>query len=617
MTDVAEILQDAGIKLASIAPGKHSATCPKCSAQRQPHHRRIKCLGVKIDEQGVCWRCNHCGWSGPERGSGGNSHARGFAATYDYCDADGILRFQKVRYPEGHEPRFRMRRPNGAGGWAWGAKGVDTKLLYRIDEVQEAIALHRDIAIVEGEKDADALWAIGIPATCSAFGASNTDKPKWYREHSEQLRSASIIVFNDNDAAGYAHADATCRLSLGIAKRVRALDLKPHWSHIPVGGDISDWLDAGHTREQLDALMLRAPDYGDGPHQARDQTHTKAPTPLTLASAEALQSMTFPRIKYVVPGIIVEGLTLLAGKPKIGKSWLLLHTAIAVARGGFTLGDIHCIEGDVLYCALEDNLRRVQSRMTKLLGIAQPWPKRLHFYCEMPRLTEGGLDVIKNWIKAAEHPRLIIIDTLAMVRAPKKKDQTQYDADYNAVVELRTLANKHGIAVVVVHHLRKMDADDAFDTVSGTLGLTGAPDTVLVMKYDRSGSRTVVLQGRGRDLVEIEKAVSFNKDTCVWTITGDVPDVRSSAERKAVLTAMQEIGGEASVSAIAASAELKRANVRRMLARLAEKGNVQRCGRGKYKLAVDEHDGCSPVKKQPTTRGESAGDEDVVESDGN
>src|SRR5262249_46978416 len=112
-------------------------------------------------------------------------------------------------------------------------------------------------------------------------------------------------------------------------------------------------------------------------------------------------------------------------------------------------------------------------------------------------------------------------------------------------------------------------------------GTNRCADTILVMKYDRGGSGTVVLHGRGRDLIEIEKAVSFNKDTCVWTVTGNVPDVRSSAERKAVLTAMQEIGGPASVQAIAASAELKQANVRRMLARLAEKGSVQRCERGK------------------------------------
>lgn len=86
---------------------------------------------------------------------------------------------------------------------------------------------------------------------------------------------------------------------------------------------------------------------------------------------EELQGMTFNPIKYVVPGVIVEGLTIFAGKPKFGKSWLLLHAAAAVARGGFTLGNIHCKEGDVLYCALEDNQRRLQGRMATLIGMGQ------------------------------------------------------------------------------------------------------------------------------------------------------------------------------------------------------------------------------------------------------
>jgi hypothetical protein len=228
------------------------------------------------------------------------------------------------------------------------------------------------------------------------------------------------------------------------------------------------------------------------------------------------------------------------------------------------------------------SLRRLKSRLQKLIG-EQPWPKRLMFWCEMPRLTEGGLDMIKNWIRNVEHPRLMIIDTLAMVRTPKKKEQTQYDADYAAVLELRTLANEHGIAVVVVHHLRKMDADDAFDTISGTLGLSGAPDTVLILKRDHSG--TVVLHGRGRDLTEIEKAVTFNRETCVWTIAGDLSEVRGSAERKAVVAAMQEIGDAASARDIAAYTRLKTVNVHKMLQRMVGEGTVERPKRGKYALA--------------------------------
>jgi predicted transcriptional regulator len=299
--------------------------------------------------------------------------------------------------------------------------------------------------------------------------------------------------------------------------------------------------------------------------------------------AEALKAMTFAPIKYVVPEIIVEGLTLLAGKPKMGKSWLLLHTAIAVASGGFTLGDIHCIEGDVLYCALEDSLRRLQSRMTKLLGISQPWPKRLHFRCEMPRLSEGGLDVIKQWIESVDHPRLIIIDILASVRSPKKKEQTQYDADYDSVVALRTLANERGIAVVVVHHLRKADADDAFDTISATLGLTGAPDSVLVLKHDSTGN--IILHGKGRDLLEIEKAVTFDRESCLWRIAGDAAAVRRSSERAAVLEAVEEAGQPIGPNDIAAVTGMRAGNVRRLLAKLAKEGVIQKAGYGRYRTA--------------------------------
>jgi RecA-family ATPase len=296
--------------------------------------------------------------------------------------------------------------------------------------------------------------------------------------------------------------------------------------------------------------------------------------------------MTFAPIKYVVPGIIVEGLTLLAGKPKIGKSWLLLHAAVAVAANGFTLGELHCIEGDVLYCALEDNERRLQSRLTKLLGVSRDWPARLFYYCQLPRLAQGGLDAIRRWIKSKPHPRLIVIDTLAMVRAPKKRDETSYDADYAAVLELRALANEAGIAIVLVHHLRKADADDAFDTVSGTLGLTGAPDTVLILKRDASGA--FVLHGRGRDLVEIEKAMTFDTETCIWRIVGDAAAVRRSSERTAIIDAIEEANEPVGPNDIAAATGMKAGNVRRLLGKLVKEAAIKKAAYGRY-LTVRPH----------------------------
>jgi AAA domain len=297
--------------------------------------------------------------------------------------------------------------------------------------------------------------------------------------------------------------------------------------------------------------------------------------------AEELETMTFAPIKYVVPGLFVEGLTLFAGKPKTGKSWLLLHTAIAVARGGFTLGEIHCKEGDVLYCALEDSKRRLQSRMTKLIG-SQGYPRRLSFRCEMPRLSVGGLEVIRDWIASRPDPRFVIIDTLAMVRAPKKQDESTYDSDYAAVMELRKLANETGVAIVVVHHLRKADSDDAFDTISGTLGLTGAPDTIMVLKRD--APEAYVLHAKGRDLIEVEKAMSFDRDACIWRIEGDAIVIRRSNERQAVLDAITEAGEPVGPNNIAAEIGVRAVNVRKLLSKLVKEGVVEKMAYGKYRM---------------------------------
>jgi hypothetical protein len=312
---------------------------------------------------------------------------------------------------------------------------------------------------------------------------------------------------------------------------------------------------------------------------------TEPPKPASALNAKRLNEMVFGPIKYVVPGYIVEGLTLFAGKPKVGKSWLLLHVAFAVAEGGFTLGNVQCEQGDVLYAALEDNLRRLQSRLTKLFG-TNDWPARLDFVCEMPRLTEGGLDFIKSWIEGAERPRLVIIDTLAVVRPPNRKEQGTYDADYAAVKELRDLALKYGIAIVLVHHLRKAEADDPFDTISGTLGLTGAPDSIMVIKRDSSGT---TLHAKGRDLIEIEKAVKFDPGTCAWVVLGEAGAIKKSTERSVIVNALEEAGSEPlTPNQIAAHTGMKPVNVRRLLAKLLADGVIKKASYGKYTLAARE-----------------------------
>src|SRR5215471_989351 len=188
-----------------------------------------------------------------------------------------------------------------------------------------------------------------------------------------------------------------------------------------------------------------------------------------IKTATTLQTMTFPLLKYIVPGLIVEGCVLLAGKPKAGKSWFSYDVALAVASGRFCLGDKKCEEGDVLYLALEDNDRRLQSRATKLLPtFAGIWPERFNFQTHWPRANEGGIEAIDQWCEAHPGARLVVIDVLAAFRAPSTNKTNAYDQDYAAVSQLQKLAARRAITIIIVHHTRKGVSEDPVEEISGT-----------------------------------------------------------------------------------------------------------------------------------------------------
>jgi hypothetical protein len=466
------------------------------------------------------------------------------------------------------EKKFYQRRPDGNGDWI--ENQGDRRVLYRWPE----LIAHPDATafITEGEKDSDRVASLGLCTTTVANG-------NWDGVDVSCLAGRDVIVLEDADKPGVKKAAAAAVVLRPLAKTLRIVRLSGHEITAEKHGkDVSDWLDEDPTRAAKFAEVCF-----DAPIWAPEPTNKANGTNGSIAvNAAEINEMSFDPIKYVVPGYIVEGLTLFAGKPKLGKSWLLLHAAIAVARGGYTLSDVHCNEGDVLYCALEDNLRRLRSRLEKLLQTQIGWPKRLNFNCEMPRLAEGGLDYIREWLEKAERPRLVVIDTLAMVRMPNRKDQTAYDADYACVKDLRALAHKYNVAIVLVHHLRKAEGDDVFDTISGTLGLTGCPDTIMVIRRDTGGT---TLHARGRDLPDIEKAVTFNPETCVWTVLGNAGTIRQSDQRSQIVEALAEAGGTPlGPNQIAAVTGMKAANVRYLLGRMKADGIVRKVAHGKYEL---------------------------------
>ncbi len=253
MRTAADILHEHGLRTSSTAPGRYYVTCPKCSAARKTAaHKHAKVLGITIDDEGVHFGCSHCGWKDGGYYNGKASNGRGrddFAAVHEYGDENGTVIGRKARNWPGKEPKC---------WWIGGTNGRRMPL-YKLAELIEALAAEHTIAIPEGEKDVDNLRAIGVPATCNPDGAAEPgQRPKWRQEYSERLRDADIVIIPDHDPQGYAHADAIACMSTGIAKRIRILKLAEHWAQCPEGGDVSDWLKAGHTREDLDALIAQA-----------------------------------------------------------------------------------------------------------------------------------------------------------------------------------------------------------------------------------------------------------------------------------------------------------------------------------------------------------------------
>jgi hypothetical protein len=306
----------------------------------------------------------------------------------------------------------------------------------------------------------------------------------------------------------------------------------------------------------------------------------------SVVTAEVLRTKQFPAPQIILPGLICEGVTILASKPKVGKSWLALDVCIATAANRFTLGSLRPKTGDVLYLALEDSQRRLQRRVDRILSaVSEAWPARLAMATEWRRVDEGGLDDIREWCDGVTEPILIVIDTLAKIRSAKGSNKPAYDVDYEAVAGLHKIANRRGIAIVIIHHTRKMGADDAFDTVSGTLGLTGAADTILVLDK-RAGA--VTLHARGRDIEESETALQFNKETCRWTILGAAGEVHRSNERSRIIEALTGASDGLRVTEIKALAEFsRRGAVDVLLSKMVKAGEIERLGRGLYGLPSD------------------------------
>jgi hypothetical protein len=320
-------------------------------------------------------------------------------------------------------------------------------------------------------------------------------------------------------------------------------------------------------------------------------------------TATDLMQMELPEARFAVNNVIPEGLSVLAAKPKLGKSWLALNLGNAISEGGVAVGAIDVEAGDVLYLALEDNKRRLQSRLNKMLsaqlGVA---PARLTLVTRCPRQHEGGIEFIEEWLGAHPGARLVIIDVWMKFRPPKKAGTDDYEQDYAHAAQLKALADKYQVAILVVAHCRKMDAEDPVDSVRGTLGLTGACDGVLVMKRER-GQHDATLFVTGRDIEERELALRFDPQYALWSILGDAEEFRITGDRSAVVQLLKKAGKPMKPSEAAPLLGKTLQTVKQLFWRMDQAGQLKAMGNGYYCI-TNAHE-LSPVSPQSPPSPES------------
>ncbi len=302
----------------------------------------------------------------------------------------------------------------------------------------------------------------------------------------------------------------------------------------------------------------------------------------TSWTAADIMAMEFTPPKWAVPGVLSEGVNLLCGPPKVGKSWMSLGLGLDVAMGGKAFGAIDVDQGPVLYLALEDTARRLQNRLGKVLA-GRAAPAGLTLATECPPLPQGGDQAIAAWLDRNRDARMVIIDVFAKLRGNSAPGASAYDADYAAVGRAKRVADDYGVAFVLVHHVRKAGSDDFLTEVSGTNGLAGAADATLVLKRARNQGDGA-LHVTGRDVDESEYALTFNADAGAWQmLDGPAEDHQIGDTRAAILRWLRQTPGS-TPKAVAEGIGLKADTVRQTCTRMLADGQLAAVPGGRYRV---------------------------------
>lgn len=262
-------------------------------------------------------------------------------------------------------------------------------------------------------------------------------------------------------------------------------------------------------------------------------------TCLDYLSADEVMDMQFSEPVFIVEKLISKGLHILAGPSKAGKSWLALWMAHRITLGQ-PIWDFPSHQGEVLYLCLEDPLDRVQRR---LVEVTDGHTGRIWIATESEMMGNGFEEQLTGFLR--EHPQVnfVLIDTLQKIR-DMKFEHYSYAGDYRTMTILKSIADRFGIAIVLIHHTRKAPSSDPFDMVSGTTGLMGCADSTFVMLKENRLANSATLDATGRDIENLHFDLRFSDETMCWELIGSNRDQQDLPKHDQVLRIVRQFMDE-------------------------------------------------------------------------
>ena len=302
----------------------------------------------------------------------------------------------------------------------------------------------------------------------------------------------------------------------------------------------------GFDYKVKDEIPEPPPNFWEGAEEFEDIAFNK-PTPpkkhkLEIITGDDIFFSEDIPINWAIENILPEGMCIIAALPKIGKSWLALQIAIAVENELEVLG-FKAKPGRALYCAYEDNKKRIKRRF-KTMGVKAE-DKRPNFIFKSEKLTEGLEEQIEDWIKETPDARLVVIDTYvrALPTKARKTFKERYEIDSQQLSELQRLSLEYNITIIIIHHTTKGKQDDTFNEISGSVGVQAIADTLWVISSDRKTGKDSILNITGRDIESTAYQIGLDVN-CRWLNKGRPGENLESEDEKQIIKAIKELNQE-------------------------------------------------------------------------